>query len=246
MRRCPAPPFAAQLAARLPRILLWAARPATALTIAKGVPFYARDMEYYYQEKRAETLPGILRTFDAQGVLADSRKQLTLAAFLAEVLRRDPTARQRLLPPQPGLSRDGRRTLAWTAHLALLPDAATLIHSLLQPEEALLQRQIAESPAPLLRWNLYAEKTVLQMYWTAYFASGDTAYLDPILEAALRYARLNAAGLQKDPNFPVCAAAAASLYDLAPRHAAVNARVAQALARCSAPAAPTLRTILRR
>ena len=245
MKRLPAPP-AALPALLLAFCTLFAPLAAQALTIAKGVPFYARDMEYYYREQRAETLPGILRTFDAQGVLADSRKQLALAAFLAEVLRRDPSARPRLLPPAPSLSRDGRRTLAWAAHLAQLPDADALIQSLLQPDDALLLRQITASPAPLLRWNLYAEKTVLQMYWTAYLASGDAAYLDPIIAAALRYARLNAAGLQNDPDLSVSAAAAASLYDMAPRHPEVDARVAQALNSQSGPEAATLRTILRR
>ena len=86
MKRLPAPP-AALPALLLAFCTLFAPLAAQALTIAKGVPFYARDMEYYYREQRAETLPGILRTFDAQGVLADSRKQLALAAFLAEVLR---------------------------------------------------------------------------------------------------------------------------------------------------------------
>ena len=244
MKRLPAPP-AALPALLLAFCTLFAPLAAQALTIAKGVPFYARDMEYYYREQRAETLPGILRTFDAQGVLADSRKQLALAAFLAEVLRRDPSARPRLLPPAPSLSRDGRRTLAWAAHLAQLPDADALIQSLLQPDDALLL--ISNSgKAPLLRWNLYAEKTVLQMYWTAYLASGDAAYLDPIIAAALRYARLNAAGLQNDPDFSVSAAAAASLYDMAPRHPEVDARVAQALNSQSGPEAATLRTILRR
>ena len=245
MKRLPAPP-AALPALLLAFCTLFTPLAAQALTSAKGVPFYARDMEYYYREQRAETLPGILRTFDAQGVLADSRKQLALAAFLAEVLRRDPSARPRLLPPAPSLSRDGRRTLAWAAHLAQLPDADALIQSLLQPDDALLLRQITASPAPLLRWNLYAEKTVLQMYWTAYLASGDAAYLDPIIAAALRYARLNAAGLQNDPDFSVSAAAAASLYDMAPRHPEVDARVAQALNSQSGPEAATLRTILRR
>ena len=236
MKRLPAPP-AALPALLLAFCTLFTPLAAQALTIAKGVPFYARDMEYYYREQRAETLPGILRTFDAQGVLADSRKQLALAAFLAEVLRRDPSARPRLLPPAPSLSRDGRRTLAWAAHLAQLPDADALIQSLLQPDDALLLRQITASPAPLLRWNLYAEETVLQ---------GDAAYLDPIIAAALRYARLNAAGLQNDPDFSVSAAAAASLYDMAPRHPEVDARVAQALNSQSGPEAATLRTILRR
>lgn len=215
-----------------------------ALAISKGLPFYAKDMEYYYQNRRAETLPGILRTFDAQGVLSDSQKQLMLAAFLAQVLRDDPTARQRILPAPENLSRDGRRTLAWMAHLAQMPDEAALQNQLLHPNDHLLRVQINNSPAPLLNWDIYSEKTVLQMYWAAFMASGSNEYLDPIIRAALRYARLNAEGLRNDDAFSVCASAAASLYELAPRHPAVAARVEEALKICSGPEAETLRTIL--
>ena len=145
-----------------------APRPCAALTISKGLPFYAKDMEFYYENRRAEVLPGILRSFDSLGVLADSLKQLMLAAFLAQTLRDTPANRQLLLPPPPTLSRDGRRTLAWAVHLAQLPDEESLLDSLLQPGDRLLREQITHSPAPLLRWDIYSEKTVLQMYWAAF------------------------------------------------------------------------------
>ncbi len=191
-------------------------------------------MEFYYQRTHPEVLPGILRTFDAQGVLAQGEKRLMVAAFLAEALRRDPSARHRLLPPPDTLSRNGR------------PDEESLLAGLLTPEDAPLPNQIRNSPALLAQWDIYAEKSVLQMYWAAFLASGDTAYLDSIINAALRYARLNARGRQREEAFPVCAAAAASLYELAPRHAAVQARIEQALEGCSGPEADTLRIILRR
>lgn len=203
-------------------------------------------MEYYYKEKRAETLPGILRTFDAQNVLYDRQKQLTLAAFLAETLKSESTARQTLLAQVPTLSRDGKRTLAWAVHLAQLTDEAALMNQLLDQRDALLLQQIRLNPTPLLQWDITSEKTVLQMYWAAYTASGNIAYLDAIIDAALRYADLNSSGRQNDPAFPVSQTAAASLYEMSPRHEAVQSRVEQRLKGLSGPHAETLRTILRK
>ena len=191
--------------------LVAAPKPSAAIAVSKGLPFYAQDMEFYYQHHRMETLPGILRTFDSQGILHDSLKQIMLATFLAQVLRDDPSARQRLLPPQPGLSRDGRRTLAWMAHLAQLPDEEELLATLLQPEEKLLLQQIRHSPAPLVNWDIYSEKSVLQMYWAAFMASGSNEFLDVIIRAALHYAKLNSEGLRNNDSFSGSAAAAASV-----------------------------------
>ena len=227
-------------------LLATAPRPCSALAISKGLPFYANDMEYYYQGKRSEVLPGILRTFDAQKVLRDSLKQIMLATFLAQVLRDDPSSRQRLLPPPNGLSHDGRRTLAWMAHLAQLPDEDSLLATLLGPEDKLLKEQIRRSPSSLDKWDIYSEKSVLQMYWAAFMASGSNEFLDVIIGAALHYAQLNSEGLRNDDTFSVSAAAAASLYDLAPRHPVVQTRLEQFLKNASGPAAETLRIILRR
>ena len=225
--------------------LVAAPKPSAAIAVSKGLPFYAQDMEFYYQHHRIETLPGILRTFDSQGILHDSLKQIMLAAFLGQVLR-NPDVRQRLLPPPASLSRDGRRTLAWAVHFAQLPDEQALLAALLLPTEGLLLDQIRNSPAQLTNWDIYSEKSVLQMYWAAFMATGSNDFLDVIIRAALRYARLNAEGLRNNDDFSVSAAAAASLYEFSPRHAAVKKRVEQFLQNATGPEAETLRIILRK
>lgn len=253
----------------MPSILLCGPTAAHAAgpAVSKNVLHYARDMEFYYREQRPEVLAGILRSFDAQGVLAQGDKRLATAAFLAEVVRHNPSARERLFTSTNGAkgsasknandtanvsakpSRNVARTLAWTAHLAGLPDAAALKDSLLKHEEnALLRRQIDAAPTHLIDWNLNSEKTILEMYWGAYLASGETKYLDRIINASLEYARLNAAGLRRDPAFTPGAAAAASLYEFAPRHDIVRARVEAVLQGLSesSPGAQALRLILRR
>ena len=225
--------------------LVAAPKPSAAIAVSKGLPFYAQDMEFYYQHHRIETLPGILRTFDSQGILHDSLKQIMLAAFLGQVLR-NPDVRQRLLPPPASLSRDGRRTLAWAVHFAQLPDEQALLAALLLPTEGLLLDQIRNSPAQLTNWDIYSEKSVLQMYWAAFMATGSNDFLDVIIRSALRYARLNAEGLRNNDDFSVSAAAAASLYEFSPRHAAVKKRVEQFLQNATGPEAETLRIILRK
>ena len=225
--------------------LVAAPKPSAAIAVSKGLPFYAQDMEFYYQHHRIETLPGILRTFDSQGILHDSLKQIMLAAFLGQMLR-NPDVRQRLLPPPASLSRDGRRTLAWAVHFAQLPDEQALLAALLLPTEGLLLDQIRNSPAQLTNWDIYSEKSVLQMYWAAFMATGSNDFLDVIIRSALRYARLNAEGLRNNDDFSVSAAAAASLYEFSPRHAAVKKRVEQFLQNATGPEAETLRIILRK
>ena len=225
--------------------LVAAPKPSAAIAVSKGLPFYAQDMEFYYQHRRIETLPGILRTFDSQGILHDSLKQIMLAAFLGQMLR-NPDVRQRLLPPPASLSRDGRRTLAWAVHFAQLPDEQALLAALLLPTEGLLLDQIRNSPAQLTNWDIYSEKSVLQMYWAAFMATGSNDFLDVIIRSALRYARLNAEGLRNNDDFSVSAAAAASLYEFSPRHAAVKKRVEQFLQNATGPEAETLRIILRK
>ena len=135
------------LAMALACLTVAAPRQCAALAISKGLPFYAQDMEFYYQHHRVDALPGILRTFDSQGVLNDSLKQLMLAAFLGQVLR-DPTARQRLLPPPETLSRDGRRTLAWAAHFANYPMNRPCLPACCSPLRACCSTRFATAPAP--------------------------------------------------------------------------------------------------
>ena len=78
-----------------------------------------------------------------------------------------------------------------------------------------------------------------------FLAGGVAAGPPPLFAAARSYARLNAAGRQGEAGFAGSAAAAALLYDMAPRHAAVQERVRARLAGESGPEADTLRLILR-
>ncbi|MDR1660659.1 MAG: translation initiation factor 2 [Desulfovibrio sp.] len=223
------------------------AAPAHAAGLSKSVSQYARDMEDYYKNGRPEVLPGLLRVFDSQGVLADGEKRLVTAAFLAQALRRDPSAKRHLLPQPGNFGVNARKTLAWAVHLACLPDEPVLLAALLAADDVVLLRQIQASPTPLERWNIYSELSVLRMYWAAFLASGDAGLLDTIIAAALRYADLSAAGLRGDADFAVSAAAAALLYEQVPHHEAVRARAQAALDKGpqTGSRADTLRSILR-
>lgn len=221
---------------------------AAEMHVTKGLTHYARDMEYYYQKPRPEVLPGLLRTLASQGVLGHGEKRLVAAAFLAELARERKASLEALaqgtqaLPGEAGA--DARRTLAWAAHLAGLPNEAQLLASLLTDRDATLRGQISRTAAPLAAWQAN-EPAVPRMFWGAYMASGNPLWLDRLLNEAERYARLNAAGRQGEPGFAASAAAAALLYDMAPRHAAVQERVRARLGGASGPEADTLRLILR-
>ena len=222
--------------------------PAAELQVTKGLTHYARDMEYYYQKPRPEVLPGLLRTLAGQGVLGHGEKRLVTAAFLGELARERKASLEALaqgtqaLPGEAGA--DARRTLAWAAHLAGLPNEAQLVASLLTEKDTTLRGQISRSPAPLSAWQAN-EPAVPRMFWGAYMASGNPLWLDRLLNEAERYARLNAAGRQGEPGFAASAAAAALLYDMAPRHAAVQERVRARLGGASGAEADALRLILR-
>lgn len=221
---------------------------AAEMQLSKGVTHYARDMEFYYQKPRPEVLPGLLRTLATQGVLGHGEKRLVVAAFLGELAAKRKASLETLadgagaLPA--GAAADARRTLAWAAHLGGLSQEPQLLQRLLTPADATLRAHIGRSPAPLAAWQPN-EPAVPRMFWGAYMASGDAAWLDRLIDAALGYARLNAAGRQGEPGFAGSAAAAALLYDMAPRHAGVQERVRARLAGADGPEADTLRLILR-
>ncbi|MDE7241753.1 translation initiation factor 2 [Desulfovibrio sp.] len=221
---------------------------AAEMHVTKGLTHYARDMEYYYQKPRPEVLPGLLRTLASQGVLGHGEKRLVVAAFLGELARQRMASLEALgqgteaLPGEAGA--DARRTLAWAAHLGGLPGETQLLDSLLTDKDVILRGQITRSPAPLSAWQAN-EPAVPRMFWGAYMASGNPAWLDRLLDEAERYARLNAAGRQGEPGFAASAAAAALLYDMAPRHAGVRERARARLAGANGPEADALRLILR-
>ena len=220
---------------------------AAEMQLSKGVAHYARDMEFYYQSPRPEILPGLLRTLAGQGVLGHGEKRLVVAAFLAELAARrmasldDLAAGAQAMDGEAGA--DARRTLAWAAHLAAASQESRLLDMLLTPRDATLRAHIGRSPAPLSAWAMN-EPTVPRMYWGAYMASGDVVWLDRLIDAALDYAKLNVAGRQGEPGFAAKAAAAALLYDMAPRHDKVRERVRARLPGTSDAEATALRLIL--
>ena len=219
---------------------------AAAPHVGKKMAHYARDMEFYYLEQRPEVLPGMLRAFEREGGLAKAENRLMLAAFYAELLQRQPSLFDTLLAAAPPLARHGRHVLAWAAHLAQLPDADKRILSLLDRQDAALLRQLEHSPRQITAWNIWAEPTVQQLYWGSFMASGNAACLDSLIMAALHYGPLQAAGRQNDPAFAVSAAVAATLYDLAPRHARIRQRLEALLPTVQGHEAEVVRTILRR
>lgn len=234
-------------------LLLPCMRPTVhAATLAeRGLAAYAAGMEYYYRKPQPQLLPTLLQRMEDAGLLADGEKRLLVAAFLGECLHKDASTRSLL---QNALAHAGqepghniRRTLAWAVHLAGLRDAPALVRQLLPNRADLtLREHIISSPSPLLRWKATSESSVLHMYWTAFMAGGNTAYVEAVIDATRRYARLKASGRQYEEDFDLCRQAAASLYEFTPRHTLVRRCVEKALAATHDPAEiQTLRLMLR-
>lgn len=225
--------------------------PHAATPVEKGLAAYAAGMEYYYRKPQPQLLPPLLQRMDEAGLLADGEKRLMVAAFLGECLSKDSSLRDMiadaLLHADTAKGRDLRCTLAWAVHLAGLRDAPALVRQLLPGRtDQTLREHILSTPTPLLRWTVTSESSVLHMYWTAFMAGGNTAYVDAVIAAACRYARLVADGRRYEDDFDLCRQAAASLYEFTPRHERVRRCVERALAATRNPAeARTLRLMLR-
>lgn len=223
-----------------------------AATLAdRALAAYAAGMEYYYRKPQPQLLPPLLQKMNDAGLLADGEKRLMVAAFLGECLRNDPSLRRMIADALAQAGKEAghniRRTLAWAVHLAGLRDAPALVRQLLPSRADLtLREHILSTPTPLLRWTVTSESSVLHMYWTAFMASGNTAYVDAVIAAACRYARLAADGRQFEDDFDLCRQAAASLYEFTPRHEQVRRCVEKVLAATRNPAeVRTLRLMLR-
>lgn len=201
---------------------------AASLLLSKSLPHYAAEMEFYYQKPRPEMLQGLMRALNDSGALAKGETRLMTAAFLAELAKNNLDL-ERLWPGDGAKWRDLRGTLAWSARLAQSPREKEFLQYLRNHSDAILAGQIAASPAPLSRWNVLSEKSVPQMFWGAFMAGGDAAWLDRIIEAALFQARAAERGAGNGPAARVGAAAAASLYELAPRHPLAVKRLKAAL-----------------
>ncbi len=218
----------------------WAAQPNR---LMKSLPLAARDMEFYY--KKPIPPAGLLRSFDAADSFRNGETRLLAAAFFGELMRGNGTIAREMMAQTKSLSADGRRMLAWAVHFSGGADESTMIDGLLPEGETSLRRQIERSPARIDRWEM-SEATVLHMYWACFYASGDTLWVDRIIGQALRLADMNTQARQTGKGFEIARTAAATLYDMAPRHSAVHDRLAAALSRAYGAEADILRQILQK
>lgn len=203
--------------------------PVAGLQLSKGLHHYTREMEYYYQKPRPQLIKDVLPAFYRNGALGKSENRMMLAAFLAQLVKKGCVKMDDLVKDALSLGRDARHTVAWCAHLSQTPGEQGYLARLLGPGDKYLVEQIGRTPAPLEAWSINREKTVVQMYWAAFMASGETLWLDRIINLALRYARSGDPGRHPHADFATGAEAAASLYDFAPRHPSVVKRLKAAL-----------------
>ena len=82
---------------------------AKALELTRNLPTSARDMEFYYQHKHPESLPGMLRAFDKNRRFAHGELRLITAAFLAEIFKNEPEQTSKLLDLAKDLSPEAQK-----------------------------------------------------------------------------------------------------------------------------------------
>lgn len=204
-------------------------RPCHALNLSKSPAHYAAEMEYYYLKPRPEMLPSMLESFDRSGRLGDAEKRMFVASFLAVLARQGKAALRPLSVCRIGPH--GRQTLAWAAYLG---GDRTLAESLLAGSPDWAKAQMFKRPAQLENWDPAREKSILGMFWAAWFATGSNEWLDAIIEAAVKHAHNDKGGSR----------AAASLYDYAQGHEAIMRRLRRRLPEFRESEAQVLETIL--
>ncbi|MBD5641719.1 MAG: translation initiation factor 2 [Desulfovibrio sp.] len=190
-------------------------------------------MEFYYQHPNPELLKPLLRSFAEAGWLGHAEKRLSVAAFLAELAWHGQLDLARLARETADLGRDARLTLAWALHLANADNKKDSLENLLGAGDRRFASHIRQSPAGIRQWNLAAEPSVLGMYWSAFMACGNLAYVDAILDCALNLR-----------NFELARRAAASLYEYEARHPLVEKKLRDRLKNATVNERERLETML--
>ena len=216
-----------------------------ALELARNLPTSARDMEYYYQHKHPESLPGMLKAFDKSKRFARGELRLITAAFLAEIIKQQPELGGKFLDLAKDMSPEAQRMFIWAAHLSGRENVKQAMQKLPVSQEKALQLQLTHSPAPLERWDICSGSAVVHMFWGAFFANASFRYLDSMIDAVLLHARLRSQGLVQDPRYKGAMEVAASLYEMTPRHPVVRQRLEQRSRSLSGPERDILQIILK-
>ncbi|MBQ7617375.1 MAG: translation initiation factor 2 [Desulfovibrio sp.] len=215
------------------------------LELGRSLPVTVRDLEFFYKHRQAQSVPGMLRALDQNKCFQKGELRLFTAAFLAEFLREFPKEKEKIFTEVSQLSPYAQRMWLWTCHFCQDPRLKDKAKGLPCARDEQLKRKLRQCPSSLKDWDLLQSASVLGMYWGAFFASGKTSYLDPIINAALLHGRLRSRGLQNDPRNPGAQRAAASLYELCPRHPVVREHLSKLRPKFSGAEAKTLDLILR-
>lgn len=203
----------------------------SALNISLGPAHYAASMENYYKAPKPELLAPMLRSFADAGILANAEKRMFVAAFLAALARKGSLDLKKYARETAAFDNGARATLAWSMRLAGKDNKT--IQALLPQGDKYLIAQIQKSPARIEDWDPASGKSALDMHWAAFMATGANIWLDRIIAAACAAAHMPG---QNNP--------AASLYDYAPAHPAVIARLKARLASADLPQRQMIETIL--
>lgn len=210
------------------------ALPAYGLNLTMPVDRYAESMEFYYQTPRPELITPLFRAFSEKGILANAEKRLFMAAFLAELIKKNDLSMLHLAGEARKLNDDAILTAAWAGRLS--GHNGAILASLLNQCSPAARSQIEASPPNLSAWKPDWEKSVLNMYWGAFMATGNSFWLDAIIDTALAWAR--------DTHHPTGRQAAASLYDYAPAHPMIGERLRLRIGNANPAEKRMLETIL--
>lgn len=192
--------------------ILLTSSPGLALTFSKSPAHYASEMEIFYQKPRPEIIVPMLKEFSRSRVLENAEKRMFVAGFLAALQKNGVLDIYNLVNSLQPLAPDTAATLAWAARL----NGADSQHlqKLLGTGQPLLLKHMLQTPPNLIKWNPAWENSVVDMYWGAYMATGEKNWLKGIVNSALEFAaKGHGAALRH---------AAATLYDYAPAHAAIQ------------------------
>ncbi len=206
----------------IPIFILLLAQPVRALELGRNLPQSARDVEFFYQHKKQESLSGILRAFDTKNRFKNGEMRLIIAAFLSEISRKDRNHTKDIFASASDFSVDGQKMLLWAVHLAGLPPKDAFDGRLPVQCNEVLCNQIERSPKNVLKWDLLASRTVVYMYLGAFFAHADMRYIDALLGTTKLFARLQKEGRIEDPLYQHTQFIAAVLFEMAQRHPCVR------------------------
>lgn len=141
-----------------------------------------------------------------------------LASFMAELMRRNPDQVDAWVASLSDITESQKRLLMaalWQANLPQATEQLRKMTSTLKGEDKKFFDKLSEKPATPLETKPIAAPAQLDLLWASFFASGDTKYVDRVIDALAMY---NQSGTQ---NILIGGAAKFSLTANARQHETV-------------------------